>query len=749
MGIVYRGTQLSLGRAVAIKTISPSSRLSQDMVQRFLREAKILSQLNHPNIVSIIDFGTAGPAAVPFLVMELLSGKPLDAHVTPAGRPGLRQILNWMMQICSGIAAAHQASIVHRDLKPSNVFIVNVAGSPDSVVKLLDFGLAKPAAQLPESGLAVTETGVGLGTCGFTAPEQLDGTADADVRADVYGLGAILYFMLTGRPPYQGQTANAVIAKQMTRLPDPIDFPGLGMAGAESLEPVLHKAMTILPPDRYQSVAEFKGAVEAILTSILSHTNYRPSRAGVQDTLTGHHVPTQVAGSHAAPPTGVARASPKAPLRGARLLGALAVMLLLAGGMAGWIVLGVKKDAGGGAPGGESKISASGGGEGAASETAPALTATAPGVTGTEITLGMSAPFSGSSRELGRGMQTGIETYFQYVNESAGGIHGRKLKLLALDDGYEPRQTLETMSELIGPRPAFAFIGNVGTPTAEAALPLVLETKRVFFGAFTGAKLLRRDPPDRYVFNYRASYAEETAAMVQYLLTLRKIHPEQIAVFAQQDGYGDAGFDGVARALRKVGFDSERIVRLGYARNTMDIDAAVTTLLGHREQIKAVVMVPTYQPAAAFIKRIRDAGMNPIFTSVSFVGSNALAEALKELGSQYAREVIVTQVVPFYGSSATGVLQYREHLARYFPAEQPGFVSLEGYITARVLCAGLENAGPELTTEKLVDALEALKGLDFGIGTTISFGPSEHQGSHKIWATVLDANSHFQSLELD
>jgi len=181
----------------------------------------------------------------------------------------------------------------------------------------------------------------------------------------------------------------------------------------------------------------------------------------------------------------------------------------------------------------------------------------------------------------------------------------------------------------------------------------------------------------------------------------------------------------------------------------MDLDAAVSALLKRKEQIKAVVMVPTYRQAAAFIKRIKDAGMNPIFTSVSFVDSDALAEALKELGPKYAQGVIVTQVVPFFGSSATGVLEYRDRLAQYFPAERPGFISLEGYIAAKILCTALQKAGPELTTERLVEALEAINGLDFGIGTKVSFGPSEHQGSHKVWATVLDTNFQFLNLDLD
>src|SRR5581483_6005060 len=265
MGTIYRGTQLSLNRAVAIKIVSPTNKLTDEAVQRFFREGRILSQLNHPNIVSIIDFGKAAAGTTPFIVMELLSGKPLDAYVTPQNRPPLRQVLNLMGQICAGIAAAHQRDIVHRDLKPSNVFVVPVAGAADPVVKLLDFGLAKPATAMPESGIAVTQAGVGVGTCGFTAPEQLEGVGDPDARADVYGLGALLYFLLTGRPPYQGPTVNSVLAKQMTRPPDPIDFPALGLAGAESIEPIVLKALSIQPEERYQSAAEFKGALEAIL----------------------------------------------------------------------------------------------------------------------------------------------------------------------------------------------------------------------------------------------------------------------------------------------------------------------------------------------------------------------------------------------------------------------------------------------------------------------------------------------------
>ncbi len=173
------------------------------------------------------------------------------------------------------------------------------------------------------------------------------------------------------------------------------------------------------------------------------------------------------------------------------------------------------------------------------------------GITDREIVFGVSAPFSGSAKELGRQMKMGIETAFNLANDT-GGIHGRQLRLVAADDGYEPARTAETMKQLYEKDQVFGIVGNVGTPTAVVAVPYALEHRMLFFGAFTGANLLRRDPPDRYVFNYRASYAEETDAVVRYLVKIRRLRPEQIAVFAQQDSYGDAGFEGVAKALRSL-----------------------------------------------------------------------------------------------------------------------------------------------------------------------------------------------------
>jgi ABC-type branched-subunit amino acid transport system substrate-binding protein len=386
---------------------------------------------------------------------------------------------------------------------------------------------------------------------------------------------------------------------------------------------------------------------------------------------------------------------------------------------------------------------------GGATEPAP----TVRGVTDNEIRFGMSAPFSGPAKELGQNMKLGIEAAFRVVN-AKGGVFGRQLRLIAADDGYEPGRTAATMKDLYEKDQVFGVIGNVGTPTAVVALPYALDRKMLFFGAFTGAGLLRSDPPDRYVFNYRASYAEETAAVVNYLVKVKGLLPEQIAVFAQQDAYGDAGYAGVEKAIRSLRSGNvSSIVRLGYQRNTVDVDDAVAQLAQVQQQrpqlpIKAVIMVPTYRAAAKFIEKTRDRYPDMIYTSVSFVGATALANELMLLGKKYAAGVIVTQVVPALAGHSDLVLDYKAALAKYFPGEEPDYVSLEGYVDAMLLIAALQQNGPALDTEKLVTTLENIRDLDIGIGTPMAFSRSEHQAVHKVWGTQLDADGHYQPIDL-
>jgi branched-chain amino acid transport system substrate-binding protein len=384
------------------------------------------------------------------------------------------------------------------------------------------------------------------------------------------------------------------------------------------------------------------------------------------------------------------------------------------------------------------------------------------GVTSDSITLGMSAAFSGSSRELGKRMKLGLETAFAVVNDG-GGVAGRALKLLALDDGYEGARALANVQELITDRSVFAIIGNVGTPTTKEALPYVISKKVLFFGAFTGSGILRRDPPDRYVFNYRASYEDETAKMINYLIDVKKVPDHGIVVFAQNDSYGDAGFGGATKMLRKKGRNDD-VLRVGYDRNTLAVDDAVNKVVEYhnaavrfgnsdftrpKHPVKAIIMVGTYKPCARFIQKLRDKKIDPIFLNVSFVGSSSLADELKELGPSYGSGVIVTQVVPHFESGATGIIRYREALKKYHPDQQPDFVSLEGFVVGQLFAEGLRRTGRDVDTEKLIDTLEHIQDYDPGTGGSLSFTMSQHQASHKVWGTMLDDQGAFKSFDME
>ncbi|MGC4087042.1 MAG: ABC transporter substrate-binding protein [Polyangiaceae bacterium] len=345
------------------------------------------------------------------------------------------------------------------------------------------------------------------------------------------------------------------------------------------------------------------------------------------------------------------------------------------------------------------------------------------------LKIGMSTVLSGPAQGLGRGMRAGVEAYFASVNEG-GGIAGRKLELIALDDQYEPSRAGPNVRTLIDNEHVLAVVGNVGTPTAVVTVPIVNEKHVPLFGAFTGAGVLRKTPPDRYVFNVRASYADETAEMVRGLLDDRQLDPGDIAFFTQDDAYGDAGFAGAVRALEAHGFkNAERLPHGRYTRNTVDVEDALARLLDPRVHPKAVIMVGTYKPCAKFIKLSRKHGLRAVFANVSFVGS---AELLAELGKD-AEEVVITQVVPHWSGSLPILAEYRES------GLEPSFVSLEGFLVGRAFTEVLRAAGPSPSPESFVQAAESGREFDIGLGAKQALSTTRHGFSSAVWPTVIRA----------
>ena len=355
-----------------------------------------------------------------------------------------------------------------------------------------------------------------------------------------------------------------------------------------------------------------------------------------------------------------------------------------------------------------------------------------------ELLFGMSTALSGPAADLGINMRAGILAGFHRVNQK-GGVQGQMLRLISLDDGYEPSRTTPNMRKLIEKDGVLAIIGNVGTPTAIAAIPIANEQKTLFFAPFTGAGVLRKSPPDRYVINYRASYAEETGAMIDALINVGKVVPEQIAFFTQRDGYGDAGFVGGVTALKRHGLKGlHRIKHVRYERNTLAVEDALASLLLMDPPPRAIVMVGAYGPCAKFIKLAIDAGLDALFLNVSFVGSAPLA---RELGDR-VRKVIVTQVVPHpLMSDVPLVKAYRKDLTDYDASISPTFGSLEGYIASRILTRALRKIEGTIERETLIDSLERLGAFDLELGEKLHLNHRSHQASHRVWPTILHDGS--------
>nr|WP_320049459.1 ABC transporter substrate-binding protein [uncultured Desulfuromonas sp.] len=355
------------------------------------------------------------------------------------------------------------------------------------------------------------------------------------------------------------------------------------------------------------------------------------------------------------------------------------------------------------------------------------------------VVLGMSTALTGPTAELGRRMRDGVLLGLERAN-TEGGVFGRRLELRAYDDGYEPHRVAPNMLKLVDDDQALAIIGNVGTPTAIAALPIIKSRGVPFIAPFSGAGLLRKSPPERYVINFRASYVEEVTAMIRGLIEHGAIRPEEIAFFTQRDSYGDAGYFGGVAALEQYGLKEQRnILHVRYERNTLAVENALADLIYSPREIRAVVMIGAYAPCAKFIRLAKEIGLNLLFVNVSFVGSELL---LNELGDA-SEGVIVTQVVP--PLLADGAIIVQEYLADFKKFDASGsanYVGLEGYISSRLFLKALNTVKKTpLTREAIVDAFENLGEFDLGLGSPLLLNREQHQACHKIWVTrFVDGN---------
>jgi len=359
----------------------------------------------------------------------------------------------------------------------------------------------------------------------------------------------------------------------------------------------------------------------------------------------------------------------------------------------------------------------------------PCVARAEPGVSADRITFGQSAAFAGPVAALGLGMRQGILAAFAEAN-AAGGVNGRRLELVSYDDGYEPERAIANSRRLIDEDRVFALVGEVGTPTSKAALPIATETHVPFIGPFTGAAFLR-DPALDNVINVRASYDQETEAWIEHLTGDLGI--SRVAILYQDDSFGLAGRSGLIKALDKR---SISLVAEGtYMRNTIAVKTALLAIRSAKPQ--AVGLVGTYKACAEFIRLARGIGLDAVFINLSFVGSDALA---RELGKD-GEGVAITQVVPFPGDTGIPLVAAYERAMRLTDpqAAEPGFVSLEGYMVGRLVGQALGRPGEPVTRAGLLATVKEVGTFDLG-GFTLSYGPGDNQGSDRVFLTVIRAD---------
>ena len=343
-----------------------------------------------------------------------------------------------------------------------------------------------------------------------------------------------------------------------------------------------------------------------------------------------------------------------------------------------------------------------------------------------QLLFGQSAAFSGPAQDLGINMRLGIEAAFAEAN-AKGGVHGRQLALRSLDDAYEPERAIANTRTLLDAG-VFAMIGAVGTPTSLAAVPVAAEAGVPYVAPFTGAAFLREVPGSGdNVVNLRASYDDETEAMVAHLIGDLGI--ERIAVMYQDDSFGRAGHSGVLKAMRRR--DMAPVAVGVYPRNTTAVKTALLDVRTGRPE--AVILVGAYKPVATMIAWARHIRFSPVFMTISFVGSNALA---RELGTGGAG-VFVTQVVPFPQGEEPVVAAYTRALAASAPDATPGFVSLEGYLAGRLAIAAAERCRGAPDRSCFLAALREGDAVDID-GFELAYGPTDNQGSDQVFLTVID-----------
>lgn len=354
---------------------------------------------------------------------------------------------------------------------------------------------------------------------------------------------------------------------------------------------------------------------------------------------------------------------------------------------------------------------------------------------GAPLRFAQVAVLEGPSAALGRGMQLGIRAAFEEANRN-GGVNGRKVQLDSADDGYDPSRSVAVIRKFVDESVDLAFVGPVGTPTTLATQPIASDANMAFIAPLSGADFLRA-PWVGNVVNLRASYAAEIQRLVAYLVDERGL--QKVGILYQEDAFGREGLTASKAALAARGL--EPVAAQSYTRDTIAVKTALLRI--RKAEADAVLMVATDRPAAEFVRVGKEIGFAPVFSCISAVGSQALAEELGKDGDG----VIVSQVVPLpTDDNLPIVADYQSALAALDPEAEPGFISLEGYLAGRIALAAAQAAGPWPSRKAFMKAATGLGALDLG-GLKLQFGPGDNQGLDEVFLTRIGPAGDFEILE--
>jgi branched-chain amino acid transport system substrate-binding protein len=357
------------------------------------------------------------------------------------------------------------------------------------------------------------------------------------------------------------------------------------------------------------------------------------------------------------------------------------------------------------------------------------LAALVPGLAAADIIVAQVAPFSGPLAPTGNNMRAGALLCFEAEN-SAGGIHGEKIRLVTADDGYKTSETIRLVQEMAKEHHPVAFFGIVGTGNVEgllkentlgrAGIPLI--------AARTGASSVST-PANPWLFLTRASYAQEISKTIDQFVPLGY---RRVAVFYQNDPFGLDGLKSLENTLQQSG--GELVARGSYEKNTVQVEKAVTTIAEASPQL--VIMISNTAASSEFVKQFRATGKPAQLSTISVTDGGQLA---RTIGIEAAHGLAISQVVPDPANISVQLIrEIRERLKKH-PQDQVtlNHTLVEGYLGAKILVEGLRRAGPRPSPGKLRDALDGIRHFDAG-GLGIDFSPGNHQGSKYTDITIID-----------